>query len=105
MLNANTSRIVSQASGCNADAHTYASLIDACARACRSDAALEAYRKALRDGFSNNVIIYTSAIAACGAARPVELSVAMEVYADMQRCAMRALGNAFCDVHITVSEV
>ena len=75
-----------QNAGCDPDAHTYASLIDACARACRPDAALRAYHKALRDGFQDCVILYTSAVAACGTVRPVELSNALGIYTDMRRC-------------------
>lgn len=83
---ADASLALLQGAGCHADAHTYASLIDACARACRCDLAVQAYKKALRDGFLGCVIIYTSVIAACGAVRPVELSTALSVYEDMQRC-------------------
>ena len=77
-----------QGAGCHADAHTYASVIDACARACRCDLAVQAYKKALQDGYRGCVIIYTSVIAACGAMRPVELSTALSVYEDMQRCSV-----------------
>ena len=77
--------IVLQNAGCQPDAYTYGALIDASARACRSDQALNVYRRALRDGFKGSVIIYTSVVAACGAACPVDLPTALNVYADMQR--------------------
>lgn len=88
-----------QNAGCAPDAHTYASLIDACARASRPDAALRAYHKALREGFQDRVIIYTSAVAACGTVRPVELSSALGIYRDLRRCSYRLFLSGTSDDH------
>lgn len=76
-----------QGSGCKADAHTYASLIDACARSGRADLAIRVYHKALRERCDSSLLIYATAIASCRAAKAVDLSTAMDIYGDMQRCA------------------
>lgn len=76
---------VIQGSGCNADKHTYASLIDACARVGRTDLAIRVYHKALRERLESAPLVYSSAIAACRAARPVDITTAMDIFRDMQR--------------------
>lgn len=77
--------LVRQGSGCKADAHTYASLVDACARAGRADLAIRVYHKALRERCDLSLLVYASAIAACRTAKPVDLTTAMDIYGDMQR--------------------
>ena len=76
-----------QGSGCKADQHTFASLIDACARAGRADMAIRVYHKALRERCDAALLVYASAIASCRAAKPVDLGTAMDIYGDMQRWA------------------
>lgn len=76
-----------QGSGCKADQHTFASLIDACARAGRADMAIRVYHKALRERCDAALLVYASAIASCRAAKPVDLGTAMDIYSDMQRWA------------------
>ncbi len=57
-----------RASGCMATETTFGTLIDACVRAGERDLALRVYHKALRDGATGSVAVYSSAIEACSLA-------------------------------------
>ena len=77
-----------QAAGSPAGAHTYGALIDACARAGHAGMAARVYHKALRERCEGALLVYTSAVAACGAAeKGPDLPTAMDIYSDLQRCA------------------
>lgn len=72
---------------------TYASLIDACARAGDKALALRVYRKAQREGCAAALEVYSAAVNACvQAVGGCDTEAAMAIYADMQRCAGRVLG-------------
>lgn len=72
-----------QGAGVQADERTYSSLVDACARAERSDLALRVYHRALRENCTGALVIYSATIAACRN----DLTTAMDIYTDLQRCA------------------
>lgn len=67
---------------------TYASLINACARAGDKPLALRVYRKAQREGCAATLMVYSAAVHACVHAEGgCDADAAMQIYADMQRCA------------------
>ena len=64
------------------DSHTFASLLNACRRAGDQTLALKVYHNALDAGCRQCLVLYDAAIAVCQS--PVDLTTAMEIYADMQ---------------------
>lgn len=73
-------------SGVRPNDRTYASLIDACARAGDKPLALRVYRKAQREGCAATLMVYSAAVHACvHAAGGCDSEAAMQIYADLQR--------------------
>jgi len=73
-----------QAQGGRPNDITYMTLITACRMAQRPELAMKVYQKAKRDGVTNSLKVYTSAVDACLAADHVALEAAQEIYSDMQ---------------------
>ena len=63
---------------------TYAVLINACAQSGEQALALKIYRRALDNGCTNNLLVYSAAMAACSLNRAGWLN-AQQIFADMQR--------------------
>lgn len=66
------------------DGHTFASLLHACCQAGDQTLAHKVYHNALDAGYNQSLMIYDAAISSCQS--PVDLDMAMQIYADMQRC-------------------
>lgn len=65
------------------DGHTFASLLHACCQAGDQTLAHKVYHNALEAGCNQSLMIYDAAISSCQS--PVDLDMAMQIYADMQR--------------------
>lgn len=65
------------------DGHTFASLLHACCQAGDQTLARKVYDNALEAGCNQSLMIYDAAISSCQS--PVDLDMAMQIYADMQR--------------------
>ena len=74
-----------QRDGVLASEGTYAVLINACAQSGEQALAMKIYRRALDNGCTNNLLVYSAAVAACSLNRAGWLS-AQQILADMQRC-------------------
>jgi pentatricopeptide repeat protein len=69
---------------------TYTALIDACARAGEKDLAIRLYHRAVNEGYDDVLPIYSATINACVKCRSgVDVVMAMEIFADLQRAGVQ----------------
>ncbi len=73
-----------QRDGVLASEGTYAVLINACAQSGEQALALKIYQQALDNGCTNNLLVYSAAVAACSLSRAGWLN-AQQILADMHR--------------------